>query len=286
MNPNIYIHGSKLKRKASEDSAADLVKALGYYNDWRAKTLHITERKHSDINLLVKYLNEYKDLAEPIFDSRENSAQEVLQPSILEEFFEYLFCNIDSAVGTTVGVREPSHGYIDLAFNPKDLSELMTKPSFTVRRKDHDFIIGTRLQLHLKVISGTTGMTKITAEINDQHEDIVVPAIAIECKRYLERNMLDECAGTAEKVKSATPYCLYFVVAEYLKMDEGSPELTKIDEVFVLRKQRNSDRSAPGFVAKPICPELICEIFDLSVKHLRRVWWNPNSALTTGKLFG
>ena len=60
----------------------------------------------------------------------------------------------------------------------------------------------------------------------------MVPAVAIECKRYLERNMLDECAGTAEKIKRATPYCLYLVVAEYLKMDDAAPEMSRIEEIF------------------------------------------------------
>ena len=92
---------------------------------------------------------------------------------------------------------------------------------------------------------------------------MVVPAVAIECKRYLERNMLDECSGTAERVKRATPYCLYVVVSEYLKMDNARPELSRIDEIYVMRKQRNSERGASDFVAKPIDHTLVFDLYEL-----------------------
>jgi len=98
--------------------------------------------------------------------------------------------------------------------------------------------------------------------------------------------MLDECAGTAEKVKRATPYCLYFVVAEYLKMDDAAPEVSLIDEIFILRKQRNSERLSTGFRPNPIDPDLVWEIYDGSIRHLKKVWWDPSSALKTGKAFG
>jgi hypothetical protein len=97
--------------------------------------------------------------------------------------------------------------------------------------------------------------------------------------------MLDECAGTAEKIKKATPYCKYFVVAEYLKMDDASPEISLIDEIYVLRKQRNSARLEPGFVPNPIYAELVAEIYADCLAHLRRIWWDPQSGFTIGKVF-
>ena len=125
-------------------------------------------------------------------------------------------------------------------------------------------------------IEGVAGVTQ---------DSVVVPAVAIECKRYLERNMLDECSGTAEKVKKATPYCLYFIVAEYLKMDDCRPELSKIDEIYILRRQRNSDRLAKNFIPNPIYGDLVWDVYSRVLAHLGRIWWDPNSALETGKLF-
>jgi hypothetical protein len=97
--------------------------------------------------------------------------------------------------------------------------------------------------------------------------------------------MLDECSGTAARVKAATPYCLYVVVAEYLKMDDCRPELSKIDEIYVLRKQRNSERLAVGFKPNPIDSILVWDLHEMVAKHLSKIWWDPESGVRVGKMF-
>lgn len=272
LEPQTYVHGSKLYRKAAK--LAELQPLLLHYEQWRGDSLNIRGRSDDEITALVGFLNRYKNAVEPTLDARANSAQEVLQPSILEEFFEYLFCRLDDEFKLAL-LRRPDSGFIDLAFNPKSLGELVSQPAYTIRRKDHDFVIGSSLELSMKVPGSN----------QSQDDLIVIPAVAIECKRYLERNMLDECSGTAEKVKKATPYCLYFVVAEYLKMDDAAPEMSRIDEIYVLRKQRNSERLAENFSPKPIDASLVIDIYRQVQRHLSRVWWDPQSALTTGKAF-
>lgn len=270
--PQVFIHGSKLSNKAA--TAKELVPLLSIYQKWRDQSIAVQGRTDEDIFLLTEYLNEYKNSVEGIFDSRPNCGQEVLQSSILEEFFEYLFCRLDVELQLPV-LRRPDSGFIDLAFNPKSLRDLMTSPDYTIRRKDHDFIIGSSVEMQLTVPGGNP----------TQKNNLVVPAVAIECKRYLERNMLDECSGTADKVKKATPYCLYIVVSEYLKMDDAAPELSRIDEIYILRKQRNLERQAANFVPNPIAAELVVEIYRQVQRHLNRVWWDPQSAILTGKAF-
>ncbi len=271
--PNVFIHGSKLYKKFQTD--ASLAPVYQRYLIWKNASLSITGRTSSDINNLVDHLNEYKNFAEPIFDRRDNSAQEVLQPSILEEFFEYLFSGLETTLEQTCSVREPERGFIDLVFNPINFANLASLPKFTIRKKDHDFIIGGRFKLSIS--------NSENPALQEENE-IVVPAVAIECKRYLERNMLDECSGTAEKVKNATPYCLYLIASEFLKMDEGYPELSQIDEIYILRRQKNSERDQQPIL--PIYSDLIMEIYSSVVKHLEKIWWNPDAALTTGRVFG
>ena len=271
--PVVYAHGSKLARK--RDSDAGLEPIVQAYRRWRDESLAVGARDEAGIHKLVGLLNTYKDTVEPVLDGRLNSAQEVLVSSILEEFFEYLFVNVDSAVGETLPVRYPEKGFLELAFHPKSIRSLVRSPEYTIKTKDHDFVLGGAATLSIQ--------SKVSEAVTK--EEIVIPAVALECKRYLERNMLDECAGTASRVKRATPYCLYVVVAEYLKMDESSPELTEIDEIYVLRKQRNSDRATTDFVPKPIDGGLVVDLYGMIIRHLRRIWWDPASALTTGKLF-
>ena len=273
-HPQAYIHGSKLANKIKQHEA--LGPLFDCYQKWKKLYLAVETRTDEDIILLVEYLNEYKNEVEPILDARQNSAQEVLQPSILEEFFEYLFCKLDSELGLALPIlRKPESGFINLAFNPRSLDELLKMPAYTIKRKDHDFIIGSRLKISMTV----------AGQHASQEDYIVVPAVAIECKRYLEKNMLDECSGTAEKVKKATPYCLYFIVAEYLKMDDAAPEMSRIDEIYILRKQKNSERSAKNFTPKPIHADLVIDLYRQVQRHLTKVWWDPLSATTTGKAF-
>src|SRR5262245_47225599 len=120
-----FVHGSKLTRKAAED--ASLLPILEAYRNWRDLSERITGRSKGDIEELVKYLDQYKIFAEPLLDIRPNSAQEVLQSSILEEFFEYLFRFVerDLVEGLKTG---PAAGFIDLVFNPKDVTSLVMEP--------------------------------------------------------------------------------------------------------------------------------------------------------------
>ena len=118
-------------------------------------------------------------------------------------------------------------------------------------------------------------------------EDIVVPIFAIECKTYLERNMLDSCAGTASRLKKAMPYCLYLVASEYIKMEAAQPELTDISEVFVLCKASNAERLERSRVGKPVHPidnELVIELFEMVHRHLNSIWWKPEDVLKFGKV--
>jgi len=266
------IHGDKLKAKAAKTGDSQLSDAYALYLNWRRSADAVAGRTDEQIEELVAQLNEYKDAVEPIFDARKNSAQEMLQPTILEEFMSILFGQLDQHYGDGLFLDAAST-FIDIAFHPADIGSLIEGPDYTVRRKDHDFVIGGTLHI---AMNGT----KTSSE-----ETLIIPAVAIECKRYLERNMLDECAGTADRVKHATPYCKYFVVAEFLKLDDCRPELSKIDEIYVLRRQKNSDRSKTEISQNPIHADLIIDLHQTVVEHLKRVWWNPKSALESGKLF-
>jgi hypothetical protein len=270
--PQAYTHGDRLRRKVASDSKLSPV--LDAYNSWRAASLAIQGRKKKDIESLTAALNEYKNFVEPVLDARANSAQEGLQPSILEEFFGYLFSELSQEIGVEL-LRRPASSFIGLIFNPKNINSLVSAPEYTVRSKDHDFVLGARLRMDISAEGASAARS----------ERLVVPAVAIECKRYLERNMLDECAGTAERIKKSTPYCRYIVAAEFLKLDHASPELSQIDEIFVLRRQRNSERGSEATVVQPIYDDLVVAIYEDVLSHLKRVWWDPQSGLKTGRVF-
>lgn len=270
--PQAFTHGDKLVRKAASTPA--LAKVLTHYRKWRTNSLAVTGRRQSDVIRLTQLLNAYKDAVEPILDARRNSAQEGLQPSILEEFFGYLFSTVSTDLGVEL-LRRPASSFIGLIFNPREVRSLVTAPEYTIRSKDHDFVLGACLEMTVAA-EGAVAINK---------ERLVVPAVAIECKRYLERNMLDECAGTAERIKKATPYCKYIVASEFLKLDKASPELSVIDEIYILRRQRNLERSHINQKINPIYPDLVWSLYEDVMAHLRKVWWDPQSGLTSGRVF-
>ena len=98
-----YIHGFKLRRKVQTD--ASLQPVLDAYEVWQAASEAVAGRTRADVAALTALLETYKATAEPILDSRANSAQEVLQSSIIEEFFQYLFRFVsrDVAAGLELG---------------------------------------------------------------------------------------------------------------------------------------------------------------------------------------
>ena len=153
------------------------------------------------------------------------------------------------------------------------------QPNFIIQAGDGGegghFVIGSHIEMRL--ISPAGG--------NPQNKRLVLPAVALEVKRYLERDMLDECSGTPARIKAATPYCLFVVIAEYLKMDDCRPELSKIDEIYVLRKQRNSDRLAADLKPNPIDADLVWDLYQMVWQHLRKLWWDPEAGVRIGKMF-
>ena len=83
------------------------------------------------------------------------------------------------------------------------------------------------------------------------------------------------------------PYCIYIVAAEYLKMTDASPELTDIDEVYVLCRAKNSEREMRKRNGQPpfnIDADLIIDLYNRVSKHLNSIWWNPDEAVTLGKI--
>lgn len=284
-------HGPVLENKYMDSPDAGLAAALAAYGDYINKATAI-RFKLSDKNeslaavkLLTAHLNDYRKVAIPIFEGRDNSGQENLRSSILEEFFQLLLYPL------TEKIREENplplmlgkaNSYVGLTFTPRSFKDLFTSAHPNVHTKDQDFVLGCSVNL-------ATSIPGINNRNSSSSTDVVVPVIAIECKTYIERNMLDSCAGTARRLKNGMPYCLYIVASEYMKMDIAYPELTDIDELFILTKTSNADRLRQrnsGAAIHDICEQLVSEIFFMAETHLNKIWWSPHDALARGRVIG
>ncbi len=103
-----------------------------------------------------------------------------------------------------------------------------------------------------------------------------VPVIAIECKTYLDKAMLEGSSRAAEELKARNPNGLYIVVMERIKLSEAvNLRKYKVDQIYVLRKQKNTDREftfAASYVRNPLDPAVVGHLYNTMRTHLTSDW--------------
>ncbi|WP_349925047.1 Bpu10I family restriction endonuclease [Bacillus altitudinis] len=275
----MYVHGTNLSQKEihpskyrDQDSRKYLVEIREKYNEWRENNEKLlgpySERKEEDANIVkerVRLFHEYKEFLDQQhyaekFDSRSN-----LHSSVLEEFIYYLFKDLAKEFNNQALVGK-SHSFKDMFINPSSYRDMVTQPNIKIEKKDHDFVIGVSIQANMSVEG---------SEVVEKHV-LEVPAIAIECKTYLDKTMLEGSSTAAEQLKTRNPNAKYIVVAEWLKLTEHvNLQKFKVDQIYVLRKQKNTDREyryLPTYVKNPIYEDVVMHLFEMVRDHLVNDW--------------
>lgn len=276
-------HGSNIHKKlldrdvARDNGKRALIQEIAEkYAEWRDSAFAATQGDEAaHVERQTRLFEEYRDLLdEPrvdVFDSRG-----ALQPSALEEFCFFLFRPLlqQFGDGIAVGHHEVFHGLYFTARNFAEFSE-MPRPMYPVGNLD--FVIGKRL----------TSRFEASERSAEQH--IYVPAVAVECKTYLDRPRYIESDILARNVKHGFPRCLYIVISEFLKLDlnkvnvHGSP----IDNIYIFRRTQNVDRKvrrAGGVVLPPLHVPAVQHFYDQVRSHLAEDWSAPEDWSTTGIL--
>ncbi|MEW6594820.1 MAG: Bpu10I family restriction endonuclease [Thermodesulfobacteriota bacterium] len=264
----MYVHGNNLEQKENhktkyrdEESKQFLSEIRKEYNKWKASNEELvgpgrdeSENDSDIISQRVKLLNTYKDFLDQQhyaekFDSRSN-----LHSSVLEEFMFFLFKDIVASFSEHALIGK-SHTFKDIFFRSSNYQHMIETPNALIEIKDHDFAIGT----------------KISANMNCRGSEVVenhiwdIPAVAVECKTYLDKTMLQDASTAAEQLKHRNPNAMYIVVAEWLKLTESvNLRKFKIDQIYVLRKQKNTDREFrydAKYVKNPIYSDVVEHLF-------------------------
>jgi hypothetical protein len=288
----MYVHGDNIRSKQSNgdkykdaDSQKYLKEIEERYQIWKKANLELRgpgskthKEDHKIIAARVELLNEYKDFVDQQhyaehFDSRSN-----LQSSVLEEFMYYLFRDLVADISADALVGK-CHSLKDFFFRPSTFKEMLTKPYLLVETKDHDFAIGA----HIHAVLSCKGSEK-----NESH-GWDVPAVGIECKTYLDKTMLQDVATAAAVIRQRNPNAMYIVVAEWLKLTEKvNLHKTGVDQIYVLRKQKNTDREyryAKDYIKNPIYADVASDLFEMIRKHLTFDWEGSiASGLERGRL--
>lgn len=275
----MFVHGNNLEQKENHqtkyrdaDSRRYLVEIRARYNQWKTANealigpvAIIGENDSNIVSARVQLLNDYKNFLDQQhyaekFDSRSN-----LHSSVLEEFMYYLFRDLVMGISENALIGK-SHSFKDLFFRASSYQEMVQSPHALIEIKDHDFAIGASVRATMKCRG---------SDVDETH-NWDIPAVAIECKTYLDKTMLQDVSTAAEQLKQKNPNAMYIVVAEWLKLTESvNLKKYKIDQIYVLRKQRNTDREfryLATYQKNPIYPDVIIHCFNTVRDFLTADW--------------
>lgn len=290
-------HGSKYLDELSRQYLSEI---RSKYDKWHDENVQLSgpwieaaSLDRDTVRRRVELLEGYKEFVDQQeyaenFDSRSN-----LHSSVLEEFLHYLFRDLVSGFGKNV-LFGKSQAFKDLFFVPPRFAQMTQRAHARIETKDHDFVIGNRIEARLELRSTDTEPEtdsllefgsidhaynhKIFVGGNVETHVFDIPAIVIECKTYLDKTMLEGSSRAAEQLKATNPNALYIVVMEWLKLT-SSVNLKKyeLDQIYVFRRQKNTDREfrfLPSYEKNPIDPDVVWHLYELVRNHLITDWEN------------
>jgi len=288
----MYVHGANLEQKENhltkyrDDLSRKYLREIRVkYDQWKAANLALigptknpTRGEAAILSQRVALFNEYKDFIDQQHYVRQFDSRSNLHSSVLEEFMYYLFKDLVASISDAALIGK-SHTFKDLFFKADSYADMLDTPAIMVERKDHDFAIGVQIEANFR----TKGQPQRDTETWD------LPAVAVECKTYLDKTMLQDASTASEVIKHRNPNAMYIVVAEWLKLTEAvNLRKFKIDQIYVLRKQRNTDqefRYRDDYIKNPIYEDVVGHLFNEVRKFLTSPWEGGVShGLTKGYL--
>ena len=266
-----YIHGLNIEKKKSKPGYPKILDEIETkYKNWRGKTEKLNSEIEEELKRKVFLLNEYKDYLDSV--SRYFKPQDKLKSSVIEEFLYLLFKDIPDLVddlSNELLFMGQANAYLDLSFAPKNLADFVTNPGVYINRKRQDFTISKKVRCVFRT------------DKKEEKVELIVPAVAIECKTYIPKTMFDQADYEAQRLKEGNPFALYAIVAEQNALsNDVNLKNTKVDEIFILRKQKRSKRK------KPIDSGVVSDLYGFVKDYLRADWFDNEKATELGRLIG
>lgn len=276
-------HGSNIHKKQTDSkkngtNLGVIGEVAESYVDWRSKATAVDfdeDQVGPYVEKQVQLYSSHRDLLDQdrfdVFDSRG-----ALQSSALEEFCTFLFQPMLDGFEGEIAIGHHVV-YQRLYFSAKNFNQFSLMPAPKYPTGDLDFVIGRELTSTLEGSSGPTS------------QKIVVPAVAVECKTYLDRPRYIESDILARNIKQGFPRCLYILVSEYLKLNLDKVDVygSLIDRAYVWRRSRNVDRKkrrAAGAGLEPIHVPAVENFYCTVRDHLSEDWDVPEDWRASGIL--
>ncbi|GHT42752.1 hypothetical protein FACS189443_6070 [Planctomycetales bacterium] len=248
-----YIHASNIQKKL------DKGKHLSFLFECadRYKIFH-EKFNIDDIDATVISWNEYLNFVQK---NNKFSPQSKFESTILEESVYRMFSIFENEVVKIGNIK----AYSNLYFSPIDFVDFKERSVVKINTKDQDFAIYKRASI----------------KISDSAEDIetYIPVVAMECKTYLDKTMLEGSIATAEKIKNGNPYCRFCIVTGFYEVDKKVDiKHSRIDQIYVLNKDAKRKDNAKS---SSISPDVIKLIFDETKEHLDQKWSDVEQKIKT-----
>ena len=272
-----YIHGLNITQKIKKPNHPPILKEVhSKYLHWKTETEKLNSENSHDLHKKVELLNEYKNYIDSLTEKKLFKLQDKLASSVIEEFLFQLFKDIpdiNSNLKRGLIYVGQAEAYTDLSFAPKNFIDFCNNPGVYINKKNQDFIISKKINCVFE-----THHNKDIAEI-------IVPAVAIECKTFLPSTMLGQASYEAQRLKQGNPYALYIIVAEQNALSESiSLKNLPIDEIFILRKQKRNALKNKVSDKKSIDYQVVKELYIFVKQHIQSDWFNPAKATEKGRL--
>ncbi|MBI4160263.1 Bpu10I family restriction endonuclease [Candidatus Wolfebacteria bacterium] len=264
-----YIHGLNIKNKRLKSGYPKILDEIeNKYTNWVNATEKLSSENKKELSTKVALLNDYSDYI--ISVAEHFKFQDKLGSSVVEEFLFLLFRDIPGLkedLSNDLLFMGQADAYLNLSFAPRNLQDFIKNPGIYINRKNQDFTISKKVGC----IFNTNG--------TEEKVELIVPAVAIESKAYIPKTMFDQVAYEAMRLKEGNPFALCIIVAEQNALsNDVNLKNTKIDEVFILRKQKRSK------IRKPIDPVVVNDLYNFVKSYLNADWFDNKKATERGRL--
>jgi len=277
MSKSFYIHGNNLIKKISKTHHPKFLdEVYERYLHWKESSESLNSDSDTDLERKVALLNEYKNYVDLLSEKGNLKLQDKVASSIIEEFLFYVFKDmpqLKSVLEDGLIHAGQAHAYTDLSFVPKDFTDFQNRPGVYINKKNQDFAISKIVNC----VFETNGVEEMA--------QIIVPAVAIECKTFIPSTMLGQSSYEAHRLKQGNPYALYIIVAEQNALSEDvNLKNLDIDEIFILRKQKRNSKKNKLEDKNPIDFFVVRDMYNFVKKHLEKPWFNVQKATEKGRL--
>ena len=301
----MLVHEHNLERKeadkkkyGSDKSKGLLAEIRPKYSEWHAANASLIgptavaqDDDEETVRQRVNSFGVYKNFIDAKKYATHFNSKSNLHSSVLEQFIYYLFRDLAGSFGAKALIGK-SHSFKDIFFDAASFKEMLESPHVRVEKKDHDFVIGATIANGLSIVTPDPSLydaEAVTDRVKEaqikyapvagaEDEQVLfdIPAVAIECKTYLDKTMLEACSRSAEQLKAKCPNAKYIVVMEWLKLSENiNLRKYEVDQIYVFRRQKNTDqeyRFDDGYAKNPIDPGVVWHLFKTVREHLTSDW--------------